>query len=78
MLRIQNLKQDRSRDTGYDDQQNYRSKILGSDHSHRQSLLCHDQGNLTSGHHTDTDLQSIRSLEFADSCHQTTTDDLTQ
>ena len=78
MLRIQNLKHDRSGNTGYDDQQNDCGKILGSDHSNRQSLLCHEQGNLTSGHHTDTDLQSIRSLEFADSCHQTTADDLTQ
>lgn len=78
MLRIQNLKQDRSGDTGYNDQQNNCCKVFRTYHSYRQSLLCHDQSNLASGHHTDTDLQSIRSLESADSRHQTTAYDLTQ
>ena len=78
MLRIQNLKQDRSGDTGYNDQQNDCCKVFRTDHSHRQSLLCYDQGNLASGHHTDTDFQGIRSFESADSRHQTTTDDLAQ
>ena len=34
MLRIQNLKQDRSGDTGYNDQQNDCCKVFRTDHSH--------------------------------------------
>ncbi len=75
---IEQFEDDRRRDRRYKDQQDDGGEVICRQKSGGQTLLRHDQGNLSSGHHADADLQGIGDIVFAQSADQSAADDLGQ
>ena len=77
-FREQCFQRQRRGDAGNHDQKDDRRKINRLDNADLKALLGHDQGDLTAGHHADTDFKRVSPVETTGSGRQSTADDFCQ